>query len=268
MMAFEQLGHCFVKEKNYKMALRCFVKQLKYSWCLVSGCSFELRAYDNIGIVYYYLNQMEKAVYYHNRYLKGYYESDESLLKITYRTKRNEINKLKDNIEMNSCSPSTFKLNMGILFSVEQNEEVSFYNGTPLSNVSKESLPSPKQNTDDDNITIFPKFTLSKYKALDKLLGLKTNIITTASSKYKREVFLLKKKMGIINTNETRQTGFMTTREQLDMRLSTQFAEHLKLPSPRENSNILDTNIEASRNHAAIQYRHLISKERKKIVYK
>jgi hypothetical protein len=36
----------------------------------------ELEAYDNIGIMYYYLGNINKAIYYHNRMMKGELEGD------------------------------------------------------------------------------------------------------------------------------------------------------------------------------------------------
>ena len=41
----------------------------------------ELELYDCIGLSYYYINDMEKASYYHQKAIKGKLETNESVIK-------------------------------------------------------------------------------------------------------------------------------------------------------------------------------------------
>ena len=53
---------------------------------------WEMHAYDNMGVDYFYLGDMEKSNYYHDRIVRGKFESEDSVLKSvtvsTIRSKR------------------------------------------------------------------------------------------------------------------------------------------------------------------------------------
>ncbi len=75
---YETLGCCYKFLNNYKKAILCYKKQLQISWILKDRIS-ELRAYDNIGIQYFYLNNKSKSKYYHQRYINGKVEQNTQL---------------------------------------------------------------------------------------------------------------------------------------------------------------------------------------------
>jgi len=75
---YETLGYCYKFLNNYKKSILCYKKQLQISWILKDRIS-ELRAYDNIGIQYFYLNNKSKAKYYHQRYVNGKVEQNTQL---------------------------------------------------------------------------------------------------------------------------------------------------------------------------------------------
>jgi hypothetical protein len=53
---------------------------LNIAWFL-NNVDMELKAYDWIGIQYYYLGNLEKAKFYHNKMIDGEYEKADSDLK-------------------------------------------------------------------------------------------------------------------------------------------------------------------------------------------
>jgi tetratricopeptide (TPR) repeat protein len=80
MYSFESLGNAYKFLYKYRKAISCYKKQIELAWKLNDKYS-ELRAYDNIGIQYFYLNNKEKAKYYHKRFIKGKSESQDSDLR-------------------------------------------------------------------------------------------------------------------------------------------------------------------------------------------
>jgi tetratricopeptide (TPR) repeat protein len=70
MQGYEALGNVYKFLYQYHMAIKCYKKQIEIAWILNDKVS-ELRAYDNIGIQYFYLGNREKAKYYHERMLYG-----------------------------------------------------------------------------------------------------------------------------------------------------------------------------------------------------
>ncbi len=70
---WEKLGRCYVKLEDYRSALMAFKTQLKIGW-ISNKRSIELIAYDNIGMAYYYLGDLEGAQYYHKRMADGVVE--------------------------------------------------------------------------------------------------------------------------------------------------------------------------------------------------
>ena len=74
MQAYEALANVYKFLFQYHKAIKCYKKQIEIAWILNDKVS-ELRAYDNIGIQYFYLGNREKAKYYHERMLYGRIES-------------------------------------------------------------------------------------------------------------------------------------------------------------------------------------------------
>jgi tetratricopeptide (TPR) repeat protein len=81
MQSFEALGNAYKFLYNYEKAIKCYKKQIEVAWVLNKKHD-ELRALDNIGMQYFYLNDKNKAKYYHNRFLNGRSEKDESNIKM------------------------------------------------------------------------------------------------------------------------------------------------------------------------------------------
>jgi tetratricopeptide (TPR) repeat protein len=89
MYAYESLGNAYKFLYRYRKAIACYKKQIELAWKLGDKYS-ELRAYDNIGIQYFYLNNKEKAKYYHKRFLKGKSEAQESDIRSSVVNRFNE----------------------------------------------------------------------------------------------------------------------------------------------------------------------------------
>jgi tetratricopeptide (TPR) repeat protein len=77
MTAYETLGTIYKFLFQYNKAIKCYKKQIEIAWILNDHVS-ELRAYDNIGIQYFYLGNREKAKYYHERMIYGRTEAQSS----------------------------------------------------------------------------------------------------------------------------------------------------------------------------------------------
>ena len=75
MYAYESLGNVYKFLYQYNKAILCYKKLIELAWIL-GNKEFELRAYDNIGIQYFYLCNKPKAQYYHDRFIYGLYEKD------------------------------------------------------------------------------------------------------------------------------------------------------------------------------------------------
>jgi tetratricopeptide (TPR) repeat protein len=91
MIAYESLGNAYKFLYKYRKAILCYKRQIELAWKLNDKYS-ELRAYDNIGIQYFYLNNKEKAKYYHKRFIKGKSESQQSDIRVNIVNKFNEKN--------------------------------------------------------------------------------------------------------------------------------------------------------------------------------
>lgn len=92
LSAYKNLGRCFQDIQNHKMAIFYFVKSLQTAWLLEDRRS-ELRAYDAIGLQYYYMGQIEDANFYHEKMMNGDMEKQNSDLRAL------GIQKLKSNIQ-------------------------------------------------------------------------------------------------------------------------------------------------------------------------
>jgi len=100
---YSKIGNCYKSWQRHFDALYYFKKMLHLAWFLKDTQS-ELKAYDNIGIQYYYLGNMSKAEFYHNRMMKGEIEpkTQEKLICLDYMKKRKLITAYKQVIEFDS----------------------------------------------------------------------------------------------------------------------------------------------------------------------
>ena len=80
MLAYKQLGSCYKLIKKYHLALINYKKLLQLAWA-ENSTEWELRAYDYIGLAYYYLGELEKSKYYHQRMWEGICEDPDSTVR-------------------------------------------------------------------------------------------------------------------------------------------------------------------------------------------
>jgi len=78
--AYEAIGNSYKFLNQYDKSIKCYKKQIELAWVLNDKES-ELRAYDNIGIQYFYLGNRDKAKYYHERMICGKVEKPKSEMK-------------------------------------------------------------------------------------------------------------------------------------------------------------------------------------------
>ncbi len=79
-IAYEAVGNSYKFLNQYEKSIKCYKKQIELAWVLNDKDS-ELRAYDNIGIQYFYLGNRDKAKYYHERMISGKVEKPKSEVK-------------------------------------------------------------------------------------------------------------------------------------------------------------------------------------------
>jgi len=70
-------GRCYELEQQFERALICYSKMLSFA-LILRNIDIELKAYDQIGLMFYYLNDIMTATYYHNRGLNGIIETNDS----------------------------------------------------------------------------------------------------------------------------------------------------------------------------------------------
>lgn len=102
---YKGLGRCFQYLKQYSLALTYFSKMLQCSWKL-NDKDHEILAYDLIGMQFYYMGDLEKSKYYHQRMVDGELEPESSnvrkLAVINFLHKKTkssirDLNKLHEN---------------------------------------------------------------------------------------------------------------------------------------------------------------------------
>ena len=70
LSAVEVIGHCQRDQRLYSECLSSYWKQVYLAWS-INDVIHELRAYDNLGLAFFYLNDTEKAIFYHTKAVKG-----------------------------------------------------------------------------------------------------------------------------------------------------------------------------------------------------
>ena len=66
--------------QKWKKATDCFKKYLQLAWYL-NDLDAELRAYENLGIDYFYMGEMAKANFYDRKFTEGIFEGPDSVVK-------------------------------------------------------------------------------------------------------------------------------------------------------------------------------------------
>lgn len=62
---------------NHLNATKCFKKMLQLAW-VKNNFNAEMVAYDCMAIQYYYLGDLDRSDYFHNRSMKGIREKEDS----------------------------------------------------------------------------------------------------------------------------------------------------------------------------------------------
>jgi tetratricopeptide (TPR) repeat protein len=70
LYAYKQVAFCYIKMKEYDLALKTLKKQLQLAW-VVNNIASENNTYENMAICYYYKGDLRRSSYYNNRYLRG-----------------------------------------------------------------------------------------------------------------------------------------------------------------------------------------------------
>jgi hypothetical protein len=164
LKAYKYLGKCFQTVGNHAMAIFYFVKLLQTAWFCNSN-RYELLAYDLIGVQYYYLGELEKAKYYHEKMMSGETEPINSELRKLGINKL--INKL---LEGQNLTKKNFQVK-----TIE--EELTCYDIPPSEDEFE--LPSPRNFPESDrdygenSANRFSKSQLVRNKSLQKMLDSK-----------------------------------------------------------------------------------------------
>lgn len=161
--AFEKIGRCYLKLKEYPLALYAFKMQLKIGW-ISDDKTMELMAYDNMGMAYYYMGDLEGAQYYHERMINGVIEENNSICKINCVDGEDKLRK-KVIQDRESCNPqriynisgylpflaSTAEEKAKLLYAeykigTKKNDTPKFALDNPVQVVNAIDLPSPRKS--------------------------------------------------------------------------------------------------------------------------
>ncbi|CAD8061200.1 unnamed protein product [Paramecium sonneborni] len=74
------LGNCSIKMQQYEIGIKFFKKCLQYSW-LNNDLEYENEVYSKLGVCYYYLGNIDKSKFYHERAITYDYELETSPLR-------------------------------------------------------------------------------------------------------------------------------------------------------------------------------------------
>eukprot|EP00347_Sterkiella_histriomuscorum_P017799 403347948 len=80
IVAYRMLGVCYKQLYQYKISANCYKKMLSLAWD-IGNQQAEILAYEQLGMIYYYKGQLDRAKYYSERATRGWYENDSSQLK-------------------------------------------------------------------------------------------------------------------------------------------------------------------------------------------
>lgn len=72
------LGIMLQKARSYHTSLDCMMRALEFCY-LLNDKMYEINIYDSLGMMFYERNEQQKALYYHNRAIKGFLEPNDSI---------------------------------------------------------------------------------------------------------------------------------------------------------------------------------------------
>ena len=81
--AYDNMGRVYSLLKNYENSIKCHKKQLQLAW-KTHDTQEELRAYEQLGMQYYYHGKLDKSKYYNDRYMRGKLEKVDSKIRTLY----------------------------------------------------------------------------------------------------------------------------------------------------------------------------------------
>jgi len=127
MLLLQKLANCYKELNFHREALASYKKVLQLAWSLNEN-KIELETYDLIGMQYYYLENLDKARYYHTRMMKGIlepqtYEKSENLQKLQ---KSRKIAEFKRTLKYKSIFEN-YNEN-GIFLENNKNELLKYFN--------------------------------------------------------------------------------------------------------------------------------------------
>ena len=139
---------------EYKLALTAFKSQLKVGW-IYNDNNIELLSYDNIGMAYYYLGDLDRAKYYHERMINNVIEPINSLQRIFCFSNEETIKRGVGNsrIDFNITSTLSNKskqeknaaLAKQFMLSTEGDETPRLIQYNPIKRINSADLPSPRE---------------------------------------------------------------------------------------------------------------------------
>ena len=169
--AYMELGKNYLSEQEYQKAMTSFKKVLEFAWELNDKAE-EIKAYDFLGICYFYKGDLEGADYYHNRMVGGQVETEASVVRklcMSQNACRTQLKKVEkeqsgflrmdiDFSDLINSTPRDYngrisyeeikkrKDEIQNLFKIDKDgvETPRLEAGTPISDMSASSLPSPR----------------------------------------------------------------------------------------------------------------------------
>ncbi|CDW85695.1 histidine acid phosphatase family protein [Stylonychia lemnae] len=190
ILAYKMLGTCYKHLYQYKISTNCYKKMLSLAWD-IGDRQAEILAFEQLGMIYYYKGQLDKAKYYSERATRGWVENDQSQVKqlqkrvLQNQRVRNAYNYGVPNIKsvFEKFSDITFAINQWIHLELdkiaspimeEQIEEISdsdeFYSDESI--IPVEIL--------DDTTDVYREFVLTNKNSMGLTPG---SLVSNASVK-------------------------------------------------------------------------------------
>lgn len=155
IVAYQKIGHCYKLLKQYKLALVNYKKMLQLSWDIKS-LKYEFLAYDSIGLQYFYLGDIERARYYHERMWRGIAEDDKSAVRKISEQKL----KIKRKNRLQEIYPvlKKTKPRKSIIASTQMAREIGQYANYISEDEEESDLPSPKGISSISDVKLLPHY--------------------------------------------------------------------------------------------------------------
>ena len=181
--AYMKIGHAYKLIKNYRFALINFKRMLQLAWYLDIQ-KYELMAYDMIGMQYFYLGDLERSKYYHERMWQGITESKNSPLRIASTAILTARHKKKIRTDFSSGisdRPSLSSSKISFQSVVKKHEAPTVLN---ISRETEKDLPSPRSKSRTVDMKLLPHYSPREDFTLPRVDRLKPAIsLTTLNSK-------------------------------------------------------------------------------------